>query len=221
MVYTADLKSAAFGIEGSSPSAHTIIISINISMQNFYKRFPEIDNVYWTNYFLNEFFPKNKFSENPSTNTSYISYFKKDFNDKSKILELSSLLTKKLKFPPIEYFLIFKHNNNQPIHADGKLTLRYASFNLPLVGFEGDPKIPSALAHLVAPVFLELLAGGGGVFCVGVVFHCLGFVDLWLHRFVQHARAFDHPPGPVGFGLWFVFDRHSGHHVPQLGAVVG
>ncbi len=49
----------------------------------------------------------------------------------------------------------------------------------------------------------------------------LGFMDLWLHRLVQHARAFDHSPGPVGFGLWFVFDRHSGHHVPQLGAVVG
>ena len=140
MVYTADLKSAAFGIEGSSPSAHTIIISINISMQNFYKRFPEIDNVYWTNYFLNEFFPKYKIFEQLSmSNTSslYTMYLKKDFYKDLEILKLSSLLVSKLNFPSIEYFSIFKHRYAQTIHADGKSTLRYASFNLPLVGFEG------------------------------------------------------------------------------------
>jgi|GEM_PF-3263680 hypothetical protein len=108
-------------------------------MQNFYKHFPEIDSVYWTNYFLNEFIPKNKFFENTSFNTrpSYISYFKKDFNDESKILELSSLLTEKLKFPPIEYFIIFRHVVSQFIHADGQTALRNSSFNLPLTGYQG------------------------------------------------------------------------------------
>ena len=106
-------------------------------MQNFYKHFPEIDNVYWTDYFLKEFIPKYKFFENTSDiESSYIAYYKKDFERESEVLKLSALLKSKLKFPPINYFLIFKHSYAQPIHADGKLTLRYASFNLPLVGFE-------------------------------------------------------------------------------------
>jgi hypothetical protein len=105
-------------------------------MQNFYKHFPEIDNVYWTNYFLKEFIPKYKIFEQLSS-PLYMMYFKKDFYKDLEILKLSSLLVSKLKFPPIEYFSIFKHTYSQAIHADGKSTLRYASFNLPLVGFEG------------------------------------------------------------------------------------
>ncbi len=106
-------------------------------MQNFYKHFSEIDNVYWTNYFLNEFIPKNfHFEKRVNTESSYISYYRKDFIDNLEILKFSSLLTRKLKFPPIDYFSIFRHVKPQPIHADGKLALRNASFNLPLAGYE-------------------------------------------------------------------------------------
>lgn len=106
-------------------------------MQNFYKHFPEIDNVYWTNYFLKEFIPKYKLFENTSDIGSlYMMYFKKDFYKDLEILKLSSLLVSKLNFPSIEYFSIFKHSYAQSIHADGKATLRYTSFNLPLVNFE-------------------------------------------------------------------------------------
>jgi hypothetical protein len=107
-------------------------------MQNFYKHFPEIDNVYWTNYFLNEFVPKYRVVEQLSdTKSLYVMYSKKDFYKNLEILKLSSLLVKKLNFPPIEYFSIFKHTYFQSIHADGKSALRYASFNLPIKGFEG------------------------------------------------------------------------------------
>jgi hypothetical protein len=109
-------------------------------MQNFYKHFPEIDNVYWTYYFLKEFIPKYKFFENTSFNTrsSYLEWFKKDLPFETEILKLSSLLSSKLRFPPIEYFLIFRHNNmDQTIHSDGREILRNSSFNLPLLGYEG------------------------------------------------------------------------------------
>ena len=102
-------------------------------MQNFYKHYPEIDNVYWTNYFLNNFIPKNLDS---ILKSSYVMYYKKDFNKNLEILKLSALLTNKLKFPPIEYNSIFRHIADQPIHADGINAVRNASFNLPLLGFE-------------------------------------------------------------------------------------
>lgn len=106
-------------------------------MQKYHQHFSEIDNIYWTNYFLNEFIPKYKFDEKIS-GTIYIEYHKKDFNDEPGILELSNLLSSKLGFPPIEYFLIFKHiRADQLIHVDGIEIPRNASFNLPLIGYEG------------------------------------------------------------------------------------
>jgi hypothetical protein len=111
-------------------------------MQHFYKHFPEIDNVYWTNYFLKEFIPKYKFLEKTSVGigvgSSHIEWYIKDLKSETEILRLSSLLSSKLRFPPIEYFLIFRHMTiDQPIHADGREILRNSSFNLPLLGYEG------------------------------------------------------------------------------------
>ena len=108
-------------------------------MQKYYQHFPEIDNVYWTDYFLKEFIPKYKFFENTSdVGSSYIEYYEKDFINEKEILKLSALLTSKLKFPPIHYFLIFRHvDMDQPIHADGQAMLRHSSFNLPLLGYAG------------------------------------------------------------------------------------
>jgi hypothetical protein len=103
-------------------------------MNNFYKHFPEIDSVFWTEYFLNEFIPKYKFHDKLDE-YNYVQYDHK--NQYPGIVKLNSLLMKKLKFPPIEYLLIFKHRNgNQPIHADGLKVLRNTSFNLPLIGYE-------------------------------------------------------------------------------------
>jgi len=107
-------------------------------MEQFYKHFLEIDNIYWTNYFLNEFIPKKlHFKKNINLGSVYRLYSKKDFIENLEILKLSVLLTRKLKFPPIEYFAIFKHTAFQPIHIDGYPKKRHASFNLPLTGYEG------------------------------------------------------------------------------------
>jgi len=108
-------------------------------MQKCHQHFPEIDNVKWTEYFLKEFIPKYKFFENTSdVKSSYIEYHKKDFKSELEILKLSALLSSKLQFPPIDYFLIFRHvTMDQPIHADGMSVLRNVSFNLPLLGYEG------------------------------------------------------------------------------------
>lgn len=108
-------------------------------MSKYHQHFSEIDNIYWTNYFLKEFIPKYKFFENTSdTGSSYIEWYKKDFVNEPGILKLSYLLSSILKFPPIEYFLIFRHvDMDQPIHADGREILRNSSFNLPLTGYEG------------------------------------------------------------------------------------
>ena len=113
------------------------MLQINITMQKYYQHFSEIDNVYWTNYFLNEFIPKHEFFKKLSdTGSSYIEWYIKDFINELQILKLSSLLSSRLKFPPIEYFLIFKHIV-QPIHSDGREIIRNTSFNLPLLGYNG------------------------------------------------------------------------------------
>ena len=107
-------------------------------MNCFYKIFSEIDNVYWTNYFLNEFIPKNLFFEKQNdADSSYILYPKKTVIENLEILKLSALLSSKLKFPPIDYFLIFKHTKSQPIHIDSYPNIRNVSFNLPLTGYKG------------------------------------------------------------------------------------
>jgi hypothetical protein len=107
-------------------------------MQKYYHQFKEIDSVYWTDYFLNEFIPKYKFLERRiDADSRYIIYDRKEFYTESKILKLSLLLTKSLKFPPIQYFTIFRHVTDQPIHSDGGAVPRNVSFNLPLAGYEG------------------------------------------------------------------------------------
>ena len=108
-------------------------------MQQYYQHFSEIDNVYWTNYFLNEFIPKYKFYEYTSDKTSaHIEWHRKDFIQEKEILKLGAELTTKLKFPPIDYFFLIRHNDiDQSIHADGLKVVRNASFNLPLTGYAG------------------------------------------------------------------------------------
>ena len=108
-------------------------------MQNYYQHFPEIDNVYWTDYFLKEFIPKYKIYETtPDTGSAHIIWNKKDFAHEPEILKLSKELTIKLKFPPIEYFFMIRHNDiDQAIHTDGTEIIRNSSFNLPLLGYAG------------------------------------------------------------------------------------
>jgi len=106
-------------------------------MQKYHQHFPEIDNIKWTEYFLKEFIPEYKFHDDIKKSAyNYVHYDNK--NQYPGIVILSNELQKKCNFPPIEYFLIFRHiDMDQPIHADGLKVLRNASFNLPLMGYEG------------------------------------------------------------------------------------
>ena len=110
-------------------------LQINIIMQNFYKHFPEIDNVYWTEYFLKEFIPKYKFNDVLKVSTyNYVQY---NTNRYPRIVEFSNELQQKYNFPPIEYFLIFSHQQqNQLVHIDGTNQYRYASLNLTVSGYQ-------------------------------------------------------------------------------------
>lgn len=105
-------------------------------MQKYYQRFPEIDNVYWTDYFLKEFIPKYKFHEELKVSAyNYVQYNNKNLYP--KIVELDNELQQKYKFPPIEYFLIFSHQaQNQPVHIDGTQQYRHASLNLTVTGYQ-------------------------------------------------------------------------------------
>ena len=107
----------------------------------YFQHFPEIDSVEWTEYFLKEFIPKYKFFENLSKSTyNYVQY--NDIYNYPAIAKLSSILKSKFNLPPIEYFLILRHNKEtQPIHIDGVKQFRYASLNLAIKGFENTKMI--------------------------------------------------------------------------------
>ena len=76
---------------------------------------------------------KNTF--NGKGKTVYNTYYRKEFYNDDIIMALDHILQKKYNFPPIEYFIIFKHDDTQSIHHDGLHIPRYASLNLPLSGF--------------------------------------------------------------------------------------
>ena len=110
-------------------------------MQSYYKHLPELDGVKWTNYFLNDFMPQyNFYTDIKSSAYNYVMYDNKNLYP--RIVELDNELQQKYNFPPISYFMIFLHNKkNQPIHVDGTFTLRYASLNLPISGYENTKMI--------------------------------------------------------------------------------
>lgn len=110
-------------------------------MQQYFQHFPKIDSVEWTEYFLKEFIPKYNFFENLSkSGYNYVQYH--DIHMDPAIAKLSSILTSKFNFPPIDYFLIFCHKTTtQAIHVDGTYQPRYASLNLPINGYENTKMI--------------------------------------------------------------------------------
>jgi hypothetical protein len=105
----------------------------------YFVHLPSLNIEPYTDYFLHTFIPRVSFDKNPKE--LYIQYFRKDFANDPTIMSLESVLLKKYKFPPIEYFSIFKHDEAQPIHHDGMQVPRYASLNLPLKGFESTKMI--------------------------------------------------------------------------------
>lgn len=95
----------------------------------------EVDK--YTNYFLNEFIPANKFNQQITNTNRYVQYELPSFFNNPVIKELEYILCTKYNFPSIQYFIIFKHlNDGQAIHIDGVQVPRYSSLNLPLSGYE-------------------------------------------------------------------------------------
>jgi hypothetical protein len=131
-------------------------------MTEYFQHFHEIDSVDWTEYFLKEFLPKQKFFENLSKSKyNYVQY--NDINIDPAIVKLSSILESKFNFPPIEYFLIFCHDReNQPIHIDGINQLRYSSLNLTISGFKNTKMIfykknnPNATASVTNANYFDI-----------------------------------------------------------------
>jgi len=101
-----------------------------VHMNNYFSVLPEIESNSYRDHLLNEFIPE------------YSSHLKKTYGYFAqehltpKLLELQEVLFQ-YDFPPIEYFLVFRHAVDQSIHIDGRSFVRYASLNLVLDGYEG------------------------------------------------------------------------------------
>jgi len=105
----------------------------------YFAHLPSLNTEPYTNYFLRTFMPNHDYDGNRKI--AYIQYFRKDFYNDSTIMSLERILRENFKFPPIEYFSIFKHDKAQNIHHDGIKIPRYASLNLPLSNFESTKMI--------------------------------------------------------------------------------
>jgi len=73
-------------------------------------------------------------------NNQLSQFFQNEVND-PVIKKLNDVLVTNYQFPPIQYFILFSHKKDQPIHIDGMDTLRYASLNLPLAGQDSNKMI--------------------------------------------------------------------------------
>jgi hypothetical protein len=107
---------------------------------------PKLNNVKYTSYLLNEFIPKYKVIEEldrtrSAKSISYVQHSRVHILQEPNLLEFNAHLKLVYNFPDIEYFSIFKHHKDQPIHADGLQILRCSSLNLPLSGYENTKTI--------------------------------------------------------------------------------
>jgi hypothetical protein len=59
------------------------------------------------------------------------------FNTDPILQLLEDTLVKQFNFPKIYYLMLFHHTFSQRIHVDGTVTVRHASLNIPLSGFNG------------------------------------------------------------------------------------
>jgi hypothetical protein len=107
-------------------------------MQQYFRYFSKLDNIEWTEYFLNDFIPKYNFFEKKfNSGVNFVIY--NEINPTIKRLSLELMLT--FNFPPISHFLIFHHLKEQPIHIDGSTQVQNASLNLPISGYENTKTI--------------------------------------------------------------------------------
>jgi len=97
-----------------------------------YKFIDDLDISSYSEYFLSTFHVQ---LANPMSQ-----FFQHKVND-PVIKKLSDILVTNYQFPPIQYFILFNHIKEQPIHVDGIDTIRHASLNLPLTGKDSNKMI--------------------------------------------------------------------------------
>jgi len=119
---------------------------------NPYMHLPELEVDKYTNYFLNQFIPSNDFCQKVTDTNWFVQYERPSFFNDTVIKELEHILCTKYKFPPIQYFIIFKYNVEQPIHVDGIQIPRYASLNLPLSGYKTTKMVFYKIVNDVSPI---------------------------------------------------------------------
>jgi hypothetical protein len=115
---------------------------------NYFAHLPTLSSQPYTDYFVNEFIPLHLTTKGPDHKDYkkiYNVYFQKEVND-PVIAELDKLLQTRYEFPPIQTFVLFRHTSPQGIHIDfdhtgEKIVPRYASLNLPLIGFESTKMV--------------------------------------------------------------------------------
>ena len=106
-------------------------------MNQCYCKVNNLQTDIYTDYFLNEFIPKNAVTANTTLTT-----FNQNLINDEMINRLGKELQLNYKFYyPIQSFFIFYHNANQRIHIDGSQTIYQSSLNLPLVGSENTKMI--------------------------------------------------------------------------------
>ena len=182
----------------------------------YFVHLPKLDSKLYTDYLLNEFIPSQNFEE--ELQHRYIQYFRKEFIKDRMILRLEHTLKTLYKFPPIEYFSIFKHTANQPIHSDGMTIPRYTSLNLPLCGYESTkmlfyknissvtPDIKDANYYLPSEVELisELDGTNDWVLVNSSVPHQIVNINPEFPRYTLCVRFFANPT------IGFLIDRMNG-----------
>jgi hypothetical protein len=103
-------------------------------MNSYYTILDSLESQSYREHFLNDFLPMHYPRALYPSGTKYKSFNKEHFTP--KLVELQKQLHQ-LNLPDIEYFLVFHHKRDQPIHVDGSKAVRYASLNLVLEGYEG------------------------------------------------------------------------------------
>lgn len=102
-------------------------------MPDYYKILEDLDYIGMRQFFLENFIPK--YVDTQIKDDRYVAFSNKYMYGSLVDFELTLA---KYNFPKIEYFLIFVHYDDQPVHIDGYTEeVRHASLNLTITGDAG------------------------------------------------------------------------------------
>ncbi len=100
-------------------------------MNRYYQSLHDIEFSQYRDYFNTEFMPTHFKNPNGRYNLYQMAQYRSP-----KISELEDKVRSHFDFPNFDYFIIFKHFSDQPIHVDGVVGVRFTSLNLALTGYK-------------------------------------------------------------------------------------